>query len=248
MGLCKLCGQERKFVRSHIVPLAFHKHLQSDHDRPPVIIGNNLSAYPKRSPGGLYDEEMLCDDCEQRFGPWDTAGAEHLLQRFESDKQPMTASTGEVMAYQMNGWDETSLRMFAISVLWRAAATTNYIFQRIKLGPHEQRVKQRVLEGDPGSPNDLSVVLCKWQANNPGLELAQMSPYCNKIEGINVAKLFMGGFEVYVKVDQRLLPQPFSEIMLHPGRPVYAIGRPFESSKDWAAMRPGLDRYLATRR
>jgi hypothetical protein len=146
----------------------------------------------------------------------------------------------------MDGWDETRLRMFAISLLWRAAVTSNDVFRRAKLGRHEQRVKDRILCGVPGDPRDLSVMLCKW-TTPPGREaltLFQMSPYTHKLEGVNVTRFFLGGFAIYVKVDQRSLRSPLDEICLCPGRPVYAIARDLESSNEWAALRPGLDRFL----
>src|SRR6266704_169354 len=103
MGICKLCGQEATLGRSHIIPLAFHRHLQSDATVPPVIVGSASDSYPRRSPGGLYDEELVCGPCEVSFGPWDTYGAECLLQEFEKDANPWV-SNGEVLAYQINNW------------------------------------------------------------------------------------------------------------------------------------------------
>jgi hypothetical protein len=246
MGICKLCGEERVLVRSHIIPIAFHRHMQSDPTVAPVVVGSASNSYPLRRPGGLYDEELLCDPCEKSFGPWDQYGAECLLQGFETDARPI-ALDGETLAYQINNWDEERIRMFALSLLWRAAATTNPIFDRVTLGPYEERLREIILAGTPGSPNDFSVLLCRWltRPENERMALAQMSPYSWKLEGINMSKLFLGGFVFYVKSDQRAYTKPLAEMMLAPGRPVYAIATQLEGSKDIIAMRPTLERYAA---
>ena len=242
MGICKLCGEERDLIRAHIIPLAFHRHLQSDADTPPLILGTNPNSFPRRSPGGLYDEDLLCLPCEQRCGPWDQYGAECLLQRFEQDAQPRY-SDGELLIYEIYNWDERRLRMFALSLLWRAAVTKNGIFERVTLGgPYEPRLRARILAGDPGSPNEFSVLLSRWlvQPGHAGLELTQMSPYVWRLEGINMAKIFLGGFVFYIKCDQRPFIEPFPEIILSPNRPVYAIPRQLEGSKDLVALRPAI--------
>jgi hypothetical protein len=246
MGICKLCGEERVRVRSHIVPLAFHRHMQSDSAMAPVVVGSASNSYPMRRPGGLYDEELLCDPCERRFGPWDQYGAECLLQGFETDAHRI-AFNGETLAYQINNWDEEKIRMFALSLLWRAAATTNSVFSRVTLGPYKERLRQLILAGTPGSPDDFSILLGRWltRPENEKMALTQISPYSWKLEGINMSKLFLGGFVFYIKSDQRAFINPFPEMMLSPGRPIYAIARELEGSKDILAMRPTLDRYAA---
>jgi hypothetical protein len=246
MGICKLCGEDRVLVRSHIIPLAFHRHLQSDPTVAPVVVGSGSDSYPLRRPGGLYDEELLCDPCEQRFGPWDQYGAECLLQRFKDDAQPITFN-GETLAYQVNNWDEEKFRMFVLSLLWRASATTNPVFSRATLGPYAERLRQVMLAGNPGSADAFSVIVCRW-VTGPKYEkmaLAQMSPYTWKLEGVNMSKLFLGGFVFYVKSDQRPYPGALAKVMLYPGRPVFAIARELEGSKDIIAMRPTLERYAA---
>jgi hypothetical protein len=225
--------------------LAFHRHLQSDADTPPVILGTQQD-YPRRSPGGLYDEGLLCLPCEQRFGTWDQYGAECLLQRFSVDAHPIY-SNGELLVYRVDNWDEAKLRMFALSLFWRAGVTSNAIFKRVTLGPYEMRLRERVLAGDPGPPDDFSVFLSCWRVRpaNAGIELTQMSPYVWKLVGINMAKIFLGGFVFYIKCDQRPFVAPFPEIILAPGRPIFVIPRQMEGSNDLAALRPAITRYAA---
>jgi hypothetical protein len=76
----------------------------------------------------------------------------------------------------------------------------------------------------------------------------QMSPYCVKLLGINEVKLFVGGVIVHVKVDQRPYKNPFPDIILRPGRPVYMCARELEGSKDILPFQSAFERLAAGRR
>jgi hypothetical protein len=172
------------------------------------------------------------------------------IQNFDRDAQPMIFN-GETLAYQFPTWDEERLRMFAISLLWRAGATTNGIFSMVSLGPrHLARLTERVLAGDPGSPEDFSVMLVRWETTPAyaSFRKIQMSPYRVKLDGINEVKMFMGGFVIHVKADQRPYKKPCHEILLRPGRPVYMCARNLEGSNDILAMKPAFDRFTAAAR
>jgi hypothetical protein len=76
---------------------------------------------------------------------------------YDRDVQPLYLN-GEMVAYQFPTWDEPKLRMFALSLLWRAAVTTNYIFSMVSLGPHLARLGERIVADNPGPPEDFSVI------------------------------------------------------------------------------------------
>lgn len=245
-GTCKLCLRERRLIRAHITPVAFHRQMQGDIKQPPLVISNNSAVHPKRSPGGLYDENLLCNECEhERFEPWDRYAAECLIHGIERDGRPFQPS--ENIALVFDSWDQLKLRMFAISLIWRAAVTDNPVFSSITMGPHEERARQCILQGDPGSPEDFSVVLGRWitKPEHADMGLTQFSPYRAKLKGINIAKLFMGGVIVHVKCDKRPFGDPFSELLLKPDRPVLMITRELEGSQDILAVRPGLEGHAA---
>lgn len=152
MGTCRLCGDDCELVDSHIIPKAFHRDLKGNASGAPVIIGTNPTDYPRKNPGGIYEEELLCRPCENRFGPCDDYGAQCLIQNYDRDVEPLSYNNGEVLAYRFPTWDEKRLRMFALSLLWRATVTTNEIFSGVTLGPHLARLTESILADEPGSP------------------------------------------------------------------------------------------------
>ena len=246
MSECKLCRRERQLVRAHIIPAAFHRQLQSDTTRPPLVISNNPEVHPKRNPGGLYDEDLLCGDCEHdRFEPWDAYAAECFIHRIGQDSQRFHPT--ENLALIFNSWDQFKLRMFAISLMWRAAVTDKPIFSRVTLGPYEERARQCILQGEPGPPEGFSVFLGRWvtRPEYENMGLTQLSPYRTRIDGINILKFFLGGVIIHVKTDKRQFRDPFSELLLKQDRPVYMVTRELEGSKDILAVRSGIDAYAA---
>jgi hypothetical protein len=250
MGVCKLCGVNGKLVDAHIIPKAFHRHMQTDRNRPLTTVATKSNEPPKRNPGGLYDREMLCELCEPRFGDWDQYGAECLIQRFEQDAVPIVLSNGNVTAYQIDKWDEKKLRMFALSVLWRAAVTSHKRFESVSLGPHEPRLRQLILDGDPGSPYDFAVTYSRWRSvsGNEQWTRAQMDPVRFKVEGVNTVHMFFGGGIVGIKCDQRPVPAGWREAVLTPHGPVKFVSLAFETNPFFGILMDGRRRLASKAR
>ncbi len=248
MPLCKLCQQDRPLIRSHVIPDAFSRDIKGDDVKPPVMISNNPEQHPKRRPGGHYDDGLVCEPCERLFSPWDDYAARFFLNQFREDGQPLNATTsGEVMAYRCDNVDYRNLKLFAISLLWRAAASSIEFCRRVTIGPYEERARQLILADDPGAPEYFSVLINRWVAapNRQGLLQSQLSPYCARIEGVNEVKLFLGGAIIHVKVDKRPYPEPFPELILRADAPLHVIAREFAGSRDLLALRPALDAHVA---
>jgi hypothetical protein len=233
MGICKLCRTEPAIGKSHIIPKAFHRDLLTDPHKPAAVtVGSSPDQYPRKSPAGIYDEDLLCPSCEARFGPWDQYGAECLIQNFDQDTKVIMGIDGRPRFYESTNWDEAKLRMFALSVLWRAAATTQTFFEQVDIGPHEELLRALVLSGNPGSPDDFSVLFSRWYSNigNEDWTKAPINPILGKVEGVNFAWLFLGRGSIGMKCDRRTIPRQCADIMLHPGRPARLVAHLLDDS------------------
>lgn len=250
MPICKLCGNTAVLVRSHIIPDAFNRDLKGGSDGSPVELSTDPTAFPRRRPGGLYDENLVCDLCERRFWPWDDYGTDFLLNRLRREGQPLNAPTGETLAFSYSNVDYERLKLFAISLLWRASATSLNFFNRVDIGPHEDRARQMIVGATPGSPDEFSTMLVRWAArsNHERVAQGQFSPYNVKLNGVNEVKLFLGGVVLHIKVDKRPYPAPFPQIILRPNAPLYVPVREFAGSKDVLAMRPAFESVVARSR
>jgi hypothetical protein len=81
MAKCRLCGHNEKLIKAHIIPEAFFREARGE-DKSPGLLFDDPDIFPKKSPSGVYNQEILCDQCESRFQLVDDHGAQVLLNRF----------------------------------------------------------------------------------------------------------------------------------------------------------------------
>jgi len=94
MSLCKLCGEKPASVASHIIPAAFFRELRNPGGVAPILVTRAPGHPPRRAPIGVYDEGILCDDCELQFQDVDDYGTNVLLKEFETRFERKEAAPG----------------------------------------------------------------------------------------------------------------------------------------------------------
>jgi hypothetical protein len=232
MITCKLTGEVGQPVKAHIVPKAFYE-LPPQSKGPYRLISNASDTYPKKVPIGIYDDTIVTKNGETRFGPWDEYAARVLLQRF-NEFTPIRHNN-KISGWYLPGIDYAALKLFALSVLWRANASAQPAFHKVELGAHEPTIRNLLLRGNPTSEEKYSVCIARWIDEQFGPVF--MDPFLEKHEGVNYYRIYCGRYVLYVKVDRRKTGSGFSEFQLAPGRHLYVIARTLRSSKEWVLMR-----------
>jgi hypothetical protein len=102
-------------------------------------------------------EHMLCANCEQHLSTYEGYAAKVLRNLPELGSKPPGAVA------RVPGVDYTKFKVFQLSLLWRAGVTRQISFQEVNLGPHEERLRRMVLEGDPGKPMDYGCLLMRTE-------------------------------------------------------------------------------------
>lgn len=100
-GRCALCCQTKELQLSHIVPHFVGRKLINT--SPGNIRSSNE---PNRTIQDIFNEYMLCSECEERFSAKETWFANHIFNPY-IDKKEKTFSYDERLAY------------FIVSVSWR---------------------------------------------------------------------------------------------------------------------------------
>jgi hypothetical protein len=211
-GTCKLCNQVKKLVKAHIIPRSFALRAKGqskqlfearNHDVKDVQYWQN----------GVWDDEILCQDCEERFKSWDDYGFEILGASPENDAMPQNDS--ELQAFVLRDIDYPRLKLFGLSVLWRASVSSQPFFSRIQLGEHEPTIAGMIQSQNPGTFDVFPIVLARLVGQRwPN---ATYAPYRQRSpEGVNFNILFLPSVKIMVKVDRRPLPQMLEAVVLRP--------------------------------
>ena len=228
---CKLCGHDKKLVEAHVIPRSFHEPLKEG-GQTPIIITSKPGVYPKRSHIGVYDKEIVCEECEAIFSPWDDYGHEFLTQKLEDARY--LVSNGEKLAYNFGLCDCDKLKLFFLSVLWRAGVSKQQLFNKVQLGQFEEKLRQVVLSKDAGGVGDFSVALSKFDA--PANQTGILNPDRTKYEGVNHYRLYLGGYMAIIKVSSQPPPKCFDGLYIAPNQNVFCLIRDFKKSKEFMAM------------
>ncbi|WP_337828126.1 hypothetical protein [Pseudonocardia sp. TMWB2A] len=171
-GICKLTGASGKLVKSHIIPRAL---------TPPKIGGAAFSQIgngqqPVRRFDSWYDPNLVTQHGEDILTDYDTYAISELrrLQLIWHSWGPMQVlSTSDfdplarlrVIRFR----DPAKMRLFFLSLLWRAAATQLSEFREIELNRKDMKLLRRIVR-DGWMPDDSFYPISLVQLSNLGVK------------------------------------------------------------------------------
>jgi hypothetical protein len=221
-SFCKLCVSA---VQAHIIPQSFIRKYSDDGQ--PNFIMTNRDDCPRTTWTGLYDDALVCLQCERGFSEYDRYG----YQFFHREQlTPVCGENGLIEGWEHPGADSVKLKLFALSILWRASASKRREFRSIDLGRWEIQVRDMIAQNDPGAVDRFPVVIERFDAA-PG-EAPTFYPYRTEIGGSPCLKFELAGCAIVTALQGRQWPLPLIEIALAPGRPVYLIEKNYKTSQE----------------
>ena len=231
--LCKLCGNVKVLVDSHIIPEAFFRIMGEDLSKV-KIYSSDKEVFPKKARKGAYDQ-IVCVDCENIFGPWDQYAAEFLLDK-NNFSDPIVDENGDIQGFEIPSVDYKRLKLFSLSLLWRASVSDHILFDSVDIGPaNEAILADMILESNPGGPGDYPVVICKYD-DRPASTVIGSARRLRTQEGINFYKIYFGGFEFSIKVD-RQEDEAFSKLRLEVGKTFPVLYEKIGDTAEFKSMR-----------
>jgi hypothetical protein len=227
---CKLCGKDKKLVRAHIIPKSLWKPL-FDAEQPPQVHSNSSPFYSKKSPVGVYDTGIVCGECESIFSPWDDYAQKLLLA--DPAEEKYVVKNDRKIAYVETNFDYAKLKLFFISLLWKAAISNHYFFSRVNVGSFEPQLRKMILKGDPGDPDTFAILMAKCEDR---LGPIVLNPHPKRWWEVNYYRFYLAGYMAYIKVDRRPAPNFMGELALDPEKPLIMILRDLRTRKDLKMM------------
>jgi len=223
---CKLTGNFDKPVRAHIIPKSFY-FIDNTLKEPLKIISSKQDSYVQKSRLGVYDKTILTDKGESFFKSCDDY-AFKLLTGTLCKAAPIV-DRDEVIGYRYDEYNYTELKLFFLSVLWRASVSSQPMFESVRLGVHEDALKRAILEKNVGDVDFYPVVLALFDdVSYPTIA----NPFRERFGPINFNRLYVGNYISYVKTDRRK-DNPFKDVCIAPKKPLTVLCRKYLDSKDY---------------
>lgn len=227
MLVCKLTGNIGKPIKSHIIPASFFEvHNQK---YPPLIMGNKSGSFPKISRQGVYDQEIVIQEGEDILKRLDQYGYETLVKN-KKDFEPIVLNS-EVLGFKLVDYDYARLKLFVLSILWRASVSKKAEFSKVSLGPHEEIFRKMILDHQPCDPEVYSVQFFIFDEKIFELGSA-LFPAKEKIEEINYYRVYLREFIALVKVDRRKSLKCFSPFIIRPNSALPIVKYNYKGSSE----------------
>lgn len=142
VGPCRLCLDVVELCDSHIHPEFGYDDLYDDTKRFYSLIGDPAP----RQRGVTFHQKGLREPlfgqcCERKFSGWETY-VSRLLRTALSIPLPG--------AWTSNRVDYAKLKLFQLSLLWRAHLSSQPMFRQVVLGPYAEQIRCMLHEANPG--------------------------------------------------------------------------------------------------
>ncbi|MCC5610950.1 hypothetical protein LC612_30435 [Nostoc sp. CHAB 5834] len=261
-GICKLCGHKKELIeKSHIIPRQFHHYTTREMKKHfDDVLTDATYIYSqdgkeKQIQNGLHVGEILCKDCENFIGRWDKYAQNLLLKEIDIDSiYEKQKATKEIQI--IANVDYKLLKLFFMSLLWRSHIARNNFFvnkankdgktekaqtfKEVNLGEQwELKLRTMILQENPGTEDDFSVVLIKYIGQESCIHL--LPPKRIKNDLSNFYQFTFAGYSFFIKVDQRKFPSKIRESILKTNAPLYFPIQEYKDSPDYLYLLKWVD-------
>lgn len=191
---CLICG-DPKTIKAHLVPQAFAVEVKVGPGEKQVIAHPGQERFSTNNTG-RYDPDILCGRCDGRLGRFE--GAAHaLLKRARA----VPAKPGQVIAASDVDGDE--FVRFCAGLAWKYCVTKRSL-GRIDIGPYAG-ILEKAAFNDGDLPASLDATAFRLFTGDDEVYFYR-EPLLDRIAGVNAVRFSVGGFVIFLKIDQRPCP------------------------------------------
>ena len=181
---CALCLVNTQLRLSHIVPEFMYRQMYDVKHR--FFAMTAMSSERVRLHQKGLREELLCDQCEQRFCRYEAYAASVFNG---NAAQGLSGRRGIVL----QSLDYERLKLFFLSLLWRFGVTNLKGLRGTRLGPHAERIRKMLLADDPGAADKYPCFVTAVTCDGKHVSDLIVSPCPGKFEGHHVWSFVVAG-------------------------------------------------------
>jgi len=205
---CRLCNKESELKKSHIIPEFIYGSMYDDKHRFHVLSSSKATKNAKLQKG--IREHLLCADCEVKLSKY-----ERYISLVFTGETP-TKATKDGRLIKVDGLDYKKFKLFALSVLWRASVSTLPFFSQVKLGSHEEPMRQMILNEDPREIETYPFMLSPVIFEDEVLTDLIIQPSWARLQGIYSYRFVFGGIVWVYLVSSQKPPSFILEATISP--------------------------------
>ncbi len=229
MGKCRLCLREKKLIKAHIIPEFMYSGMKSEGDKNIFFeVTYDLDkdkSKPRKVQTGEFDKNILCEDCDNRIiGANYEKYAQKSMYGKSIDpeiapicKNHQNPNDGAEYSICKN-IDYGKMKLFLLSILWRASITKRKIFKDVDLGnKHEEKLRKLIYENIIPNETEYPIMMTSFMRTDNSLKNLIGQPkrirYKNGLNGY-VFLIDSIQFMFYVNSTDHKLPEYVTRTML----------------------------------
>jgi hypothetical protein len=211
IGQCRLCLEEKKLGKAHIIPNFFFKQIRRENknelysfDAIEATKGNDSI---EKENSSEYDSGILCTDCDNWLNEQFESYAANLIFNgfpYPPSREPQDFRTPEGVEFtRFYHIDYKKYKLFLLSILWRASVSSRPFFSSVDLGPHEEVIRTMIREQNAGEIFEYPILTLNYQRADRGLSALVGQPLRKRINGMTAYTFIICGSLITYQISNR---------------------------------------------
>lgn len=188
LGQCRLCRLEKLLVKSHIISEFLYEGIFDEDHKIMILDATNPRVVRTRQSGCW--EWLLCEQCDNSFSEIENY-CKKLI--FGGPDIGIGLAASNENGLLITGVDYVKFKLFQMLTLWRAGIAKDPLFKRVKLGPYEEKLRVKLLKGDPGEPWEYGCIVAIIMTEDGPFDVLR-TPDCFCLDGLKHYRFVFGGF------------------------------------------------------
>lgn len=228
MGKCQLCLEDKKLIKAHIIP-DFMFNGMKDEKNIFYEVTYNLDTKNSKSrkiQTGDFDKKILCAECDngilgseyEKYAQKSFYGknlGKEIAPDCKNYKNPNDGSEYSIC----KNIDYGKMKLFLLSILWRASITDRPSFKSVRLGAkHEERIREILLNQIIPDELEYPILMTSFMRTNNDLKNLIGSPTRIRYKnGVNAYVFLIDSiqFIFFVNSVDHKMPEYISRTMIN---------------------------------
>lgn len=217
-NICKLCNKKSILIgKSHIIPNFMYDGLFDDNRKMLIATLKDLAKKPQIAQSGFFDKNILCKNCETMFSKNERYASHFFKGTTKSSISFVKRRSQEGQrTIFVSGLDYRKIKLFFLSILWRAHISENKFFKNVKLdNSNEFEIRKMLMENNSGSDHEYKVSILIFQNSASELIRLLFNPTVETIGTGIICIFFINGYCYFIDLKPKSSFRIFEKVYIN---------------------------------